>query len=148
MGDFESARGAATLLEMQVSPPRTRRYAYTLAQSIRARVSAEQGHLTEALAVLDAADWEGPATLFAAEAADRFFRASLLQSLGRTAEAVKWYSSIAERSAYELPYLAPAQLRLAGIARASGDERAARAHAERVEKLWGKADAAVGVAFR
>jgi hypothetical protein len=83
MGDFESARGAATLLEMQVSPPRTRRYAYTLALSIRARVSAEQGHLTEALAALDAADWEGPATLFAAEVGDRFFHASLLQSLGR-----------------------------------------------------------------
>jgi hypothetical protein len=148
MGDFESARRAATVLETYVSPTRTRRYAYTLAQSIRARVSAEQGHLTEALTALDAADWEGAATLFAAEAADRFFRASLLQSLGRAAEAAKWYSSIAERSAYELPYLAPAQLRLAGIAQAAGDAGAARAHTDRVEQLWGGADAGFRVAFR
>jgi tetratricopeptide (TPR) repeat protein len=148
LGDFESARRAAAMLEMYVSPARTRRYAYTLAQSIRSHVSAEQGHLTEALAALDAADWEGPAMLFAAEAADRFFRASLLESLGRTAEAVKWYSSIAERAAYELPYLAPAQLRLAGMAQATGDARAARAATERVEQLWGRADAAFRAGFR
>jgi hypothetical protein len=104
--------------------------------------------LTEALAALDAADWEGPANLFAAEAADRFFRATLLQALGRTREAAKWYSSIAERAAYELPYLAPAQLRLAGIAQANGDLRAAREHSDRVAQLWRHADTAVKVAFR
>jgi tetratricopeptide (TPR) repeat protein len=148
IGDIESARRAVADLDTYVSPPRTRRYANTVAQSIRAHISADQGHLTEALAALDAADWEGPSALFAAEASDRFFRASLLESLGRTSEAVKWYSSIAERSAYELPYLAPAQLRLAGIAKAYGDTRAARAHTDRVAQLWRHADVAVRQASR
>src|SRR4051812_3792247 len=111
-------------------------------------MSSEQGHLAEALAELDAADWEGPATLFAAEAGDRFFRATLLQSLGRTREATKWYRSIAERAAYELPYLAPAQLRLAAIAQADGDTRAARVYSSRAAELWRRADTGVRVAFR
>ena len=55
---------------------------------------------------------------------------------------------IAERAVYELPYLAPAQMRLAGIARANGDLDAAKLHAARAEELWRDADAAVRVAFR
>ena len=148
LGDEKAALRVATELEAVTSPQRARRFAYTLAQSVRARISAGQGHLTEALAALDAADWEGPANVFAAEAADRFFRASLLEALGRTHEAAGWYNSIAERAVYELPYLAPAQMRLAGIARANGDEEGVRVHSARADQLWRDADAAVRVAFR
>jgi DNA-binding SARP family transcriptional activator/tetratricopeptide (TPR) repeat protein len=148
LGDLTAARDAASQLEAISFPARTRRYAYTLAQSVRAHVSAEEGHLTEALAKLDGADWEAAAGTFAAEAGDRFFRASLLQRLNRSREAIDWYSSIAERAAYELPYLAPAQLRLAAIKRAAGDVAGAKAHADRAAELWQNADSAVRVVFR
>jgi len=148
LGDLRSARDAAAQLETVSSPTRMRWHAYTLAHSIRAHVSAAEGHLTEALATLDNADWEGAAKTFAEEAGDRFFRATLLQALNRSSEAVGWYQSIAERAAYELPYLAPAQLQLAAIKRAAGDTFGAKVHADRAAELWQNADAAVKVVSR
>jgi DNA-binding SARP family transcriptional activator/TolB-like protein len=146
--ELPRARDIAKQLDALASTPRGHRYAYALAQSIRARASADEGHVTEALAALDAADWEGPASIFAAEAGDRYFRAMLLEALGRTREAMGWYGSIAERSAYELPYLAPSQLRLAGMKRAAGDVSGARASEARARQLWRNADPSLKVALR
>ena len=81
--------------------------------------------------------------MFAAEAADRYLRATVLQSLGRTKEAAGWYASIAERAAYELPYLAPSQMRLAEIAEQDGHADAARTYAARAATLWRQADVAM-----
>ena len=57
-------------------------------------------------------------------------------------------AAIAERSAYELPYLAPSQLRLAAMKRTLGDTVGARASEERAASLWRNADAPVKVAQR
>jgi hypothetical protein len=146
--ELTRARLIAQQLDAMVSTPRGRSYAYTLAQSIRAHASADEGHLTEALAALDAASWESTASTFAAEAGDRYFRATLLEALGRTREAMGWYASIAERSAYELPYLAPSQRHLAGMKRALGDTIGARISEARAADLWRNADASVKVALR
>ncbi|HTL94731.1 MAG TPA: hypothetical protein VL157_04270, partial [Gemmatimonadaceae bacterium] len=94
-------------------------------------------------AALEAADWESAADVYAAEAADRYLRATILQSLGRNREAASWYSSIAERAAYELPYLAPAQMHLAEIAEQDGHADAARTYAARAASLWRQADVAM-----
>ena len=146
--ELARARDIARNLDAMVSTPRGRRFAFALAQSIRAHASADEGHLAEALAALDAAEWEAPASIFAAEAGDRYFRATLLEQLGRTREAMGWYASIAERAAYELPYLAPSQLRLAGMKRTLGDTAGARAHESRAAALWRNADAPVKVALQ
>jgi tetratricopeptide (TPR) repeat protein len=146
--ELKRARLIAQQLDAIVTTPRGRRYAFALAQSIRAHASAEEGHVTEALAALDAADWETSASVFAAEAGDRYFRATLLEKLGRTREAMGWYASIAERSAYELPYLAPSQLRLAGMKRTLGDTVGARANEARAASLWRNADRPVKVALQ
>jgi hypothetical protein len=123
LGDTDAARRAALALDAYTSPANTRRAAHTLAQSIRAHLSAADGHLLEALAELDAADWEGPAHTFAAEAADRYFRATLLAAVGKEQEASKWFRSIAERAVYELPFLMPARQRLAELAKPALDGR-------------------------
>lgn len=143
MADFEGARKAAAELDAMTTPSRDGRRAHALAQSIRAWVAAAQGHLVESLAALDAADWESAADVFAAEAADRYLRATILQSLGRTREAANWFSSIAERAAYELPYVAPAQMHLAEIAEQEGHAEAARTYAARAATLWRQADVAM-----
>lgn len=109
LGDHEGARRAAASLDAYTSPVRVRRAAHTLAQSVRAHLAAADGHFTEALAELDAAEWEGPAHVFAEEAGDRYFRATLLVQLGRTSEAIRWFRSMAERAAYELPFLRPSR---------------------------------------
>jgi len=144
--ELKRARLIAQQLDAMVTTPRGRSYAFTLAQSIRAHASADEGHLTEALASLDAANWDASAAIFAAEAGDRYFRATLLERLGRSREAIGWYASIAERSAYELPYLAPSQLRLAGMKRTLGDIAGARANELRAAELWRNADPSVKVA--
>ena len=56
--------------------------------------------------------------------------------MGREDEAIGWYRSIAERSSYELVYLAPAQLRLAQIYDERGDLEQARGYYRRFRELW------------
>jgi DNA-binding SARP family transcriptional activator/tetratricopeptide (TPR) repeat protein len=143
LGDFDGARRMAAELDAMTTPSRDGRRTHTLAQSIRAWIAAAQGHLVESLAALDAADWESAADVFAAEAADRYLRATILQSLGRTQEASTWFSSIAERAAYELPYVAPSQMHLAEIAEQEGHAEAARTYAARAASLWRQADVAM-----
>ena len=143
MADFEGARKAAAELDAMTTPSRDGRRTHALAQSIRAWIAAAQGHLVESLAALDAADWESAADVYAAEAADRYLRATILQALGRTREASNWYSSIAERAAYELPYVAPAQMHLAEIAEQDGHAETARTYAARAAALWRQADVAM-----
>jgi DNA-binding SARP family transcriptional activator/tetratricopeptide (TPR) repeat protein len=140
LGDKEGARAIAITLDSYISPDATRRAGHTLAQSIRAHLAASELHLLEALADLDAADWEGPAHTFASEVGDRYFRATLLDDVGRTGEAAKWFASIAERAVYELPFLAPSQAALAEIDRKNGKTESARAHRRRVEALWGASE--------
>jgi tetratricopeptide (TPR) repeat protein len=80
------------------------------------------------------------ASPFLSLAHERFLRAELLQELGREAEALGWYGSIAERSPYELVYAAPAQLRRAEIFARQGDSDAAGAEYNRARVRLAKAD--------
>jgi tetratricopeptide (TPR) repeat protein len=80
------------------------------------------------------------ASPFLTLAHERFLRAELLQELGREAEALGWYGSIAERSPYELVYAAPAQLRRAEIFARQGDSDAAGAEYNRARVRLAKAD--------
>jgi hypothetical protein len=84
----------------------------TFAHSIRARLADAAGRPAEALAELDATAWPRIDSGFMAEALDRYYRATLLQRLGRPAEARAWYSTIAQRATYELVYLAPSRIAL------------------------------------
>ena len=94
----------------------------------------------EALAVLDAAEWEAAAPVFVSEAYDRYFRAELLQRVGREDEALGWYGSIAERAAYELVYLAPSHRRQAEIYARRDQPDLAAQHYRRFIELWSEAD--------
>jgi DNA-binding SARP family transcriptional activator/TolB-like protein len=112
----------------------------TFAKSVRARAAMEGGRFAEALALLEQANWELVEPAFESEALHRYYRAELLRLLGRDAEALDWYRTIAERATYELVYVAPSLLRRAEIYRRQGDRaRAAEAY-RRVADLWRNAD--------
>ncbi|HEX6432939.1 MAG TPA: tetratricopeptide repeat protein [Gemmatimonadales bacterium] len=140
LGDTTSALRAARALDRAADSSSRGRLAHTLSESIRAHVAAAAGRTEEALAHLDAADWEAAASVFVAEAYDRFFRAELLREAGREDEALGWLQSMAERAAYELVYLAPAHLRQAEIYERRGDRSKAAGHYRRFIELWDEAD--------
>jgi tetratricopeptide (TPR) repeat protein len=139
LGDTVGALHEARALDLAAASPNGR-FARTLALSIRAHVAAAGGRTREALADLDRAGWEAAASVFAAEAYDRYFRAELLASAGREDEALGWLRSIAERAAYELVYLAPAHLRQAEIYDHRGDKSQAAHHYRKFIELWRDAD--------
>jgi eukaryotic-like serine/threonine-protein kinase len=140
IGDTTLALLRARVLDDAGDSTTSGRYAHTLAQSIRAHVAAAGKRDGDALKQIESAGWEAAASVFASEAYDRYFRAELLERLGREDEALGWYGSIAERAAYELVYLAPAQLRQAEIYARRGQKDPAARHYRRFIELWGEAD--------
>jgi hypothetical protein len=140
LGDTVAALREARALSQAGDSSTVGRLAYTLAQSIRAHASAAGNRDAQALALLERAGWEAASSVFASEAYDRYFRAELLERLGREDEALGWYGSIAERAAYELVYLAPSHLRQAEIHRRRGERRLAAQHYRRFIELWSGAD--------
>jgi tetratricopeptide (TPR) repeat protein len=140
LGDTVGALHEARALDLAAASSSNGRFAHTLAQSIRAHVAAAGGRTREALADLDRAGWEAAASVFVAEAYDRYFRAELLADAGREDEALGWLRSIAERAAYELVYLAPAHLRQAEIYDKRGDRSKAVQHYKKFIELWRDAD--------
>lgn len=62
------------------------------------------------------------ASPFFSQAYDRFLRGEVLSALGREAEAVRWWATIAQRSPYELVYRAAADARLKGVTTITPEE--------------------------
>jgi DNA-binding SARP family transcriptional activator/tetratricopeptide (TPR) repeat protein len=113
---------------------------HTFARSIRARVARQGGRPAAALELLEGAHWEMVESIFESEALDRYYRAELLYDLGRDAEALDWYRTIAERATYELVYVAPARWRQGRIEEMEGDTAAAVASYRTVTRLWRDAE--------
>jgi tetratricopeptide (TPR) repeat protein len=142
LGDTTAALEQAARLESAGDSASGLRAAaiHTFARSIRARVAGRAGRPAEALDLLEGSSWDVVESIFEAEALDRYYRAELLFTLGRHAEALDWYRTIAERATYELVYVAPARWREAWLYRQTGNPaRAAEAY-RTVERLWREAD--------
>jgi DNA-binding SARP family transcriptional activator/TolB-like protein len=117
--------------------------AATMAASLRARAMLVEGRKAAALRAIEAADWERAATPSLAEVSDRYLRAVLLEELGQEEEAIGVFRSIAERSADELPYLAPAQYRLGRIYERRREPAEAASRYRRFIELWEECDPAL-----
>ena len=78
------------------------------------------------------------------QAHERFFRGELLESLGRSTEALRWFDSVADDQGAGLMLSAQVHLARARIADHHGDRALAVGEFERALSLWGDAD--VGVA--
>lgn len=143
LGDTTSAlKLAASLETVRDSASGLRADALeTFARSIRARVAGGAGRPAEALDHLDRSHWEVVESSFEAEALDRYYRAELLYALGRHAEALDWYRTMAQRATYELVYVAACRWRQATLYQQLGDPARAASAYDTVDRLWGQADA-------
>ena len=142
LGDTTAALRFATSLDAASDSARDLKAdaLQTFARSIRARVAGQAGRAAEALEQLDRSHWGVVESIFEAEALDRYYRAELLYALGRHAEALDWYRTIAERATYELVYIAPCRWRQGWLYDRLGEPaQAAKAYGV-VARLWRDAD--------
>jgi len=111
----------------------------TLEHSLRARAAFAVGDLRGTLDHLEQADWIAVKSGFEGEAADRFLRAVVLDSLGRDQEALAWYRAIAQRATHELVYVAPARLRESVLAARLNERDHAISALRSADLLWRRA---------
>ncbi len=126
------------------NPPEARFLSEDFSRAVRARIIAAT-RPAEALARLEEArmsSWYdlSLASGFISQAHERFLRAELLVLLGRTEEAMRWYSSFENDAIAGLVYLAPSHLRRARLLDDRGDREEAVHHYREFVKLWGDAD--------
>ena len=118
--------------------------ARSVSASLRGLVAAKAGRHAEAVALLQDASphvWlEFLASYAGARSIERFVLAEQLEALGRYDEALRWYSTIAQRYWFEVPLRAPAELREAKIDDRLGRQPEAIRHYETFLRLWSRAD--------
>lgn len=115
-------------------------------QHLGRTLSAEQlrarGRPAEALGVLEHGGSDvwfqyAVASPFFAGTYERFLRAELLAESGRLPEAIGWWSAIAQRTPFELPFLAPSLQRQAAAWRQLGDPDRGADCTAKAARLWG-----------
>ena len=146
LGDTTSALGLAAALDRAADSASGLKVdaLETFARSLRARVAGDAGRTAEALGHLERSSWGVVESIFEAEALDRYYRAELLHALGRRAEALDWYRTIAERATYELVYVAPSRWRQGRLYQEAGDSARAADAYRTVARLWREADPPLG----
>ncbi|NIW38442.1 MAG: hypothetical protein GWN32_18860 [Gemmatimonadetes bacterium] len=144
LGDIDAALRYADELESMSAPELGPTLPGDLARSVRAEVAVAQGRDRDALSILQDQRWVVPmdrtwGSPLRSRPHERFMRASILERLGRSEEALGWYASLGIRP-YDLPYLAPSQLRQAEIYDSLGDGEKAALHYKRFIELWKDCD--------
>ena len=142
VGDVVST--AAALSELPIDGD-TALVVQDLLRELDAETRVLGGRHEEALALLEAPSpgiWYQFAvgSPFSSGAERRFRRAQLLETCGRPRDAIPWYTTIAQRSPWELPWAAPAALQLGRLYDRLGEPANALPHYHRFVTLWRKAD--------
>jgi tetratricopeptide (TPR) repeat protein len=122
LGNVASAKAQGRALSESVAPPEG--LVGSLAAELGSAICRSEGRDEEALVLLEQSKprlWFQltVASPFFSLASRRYLHAELLRQAGRLEEAAGWYTSIAERSPYELIYAEPARRRLAEMAAGS-----------------------------
>jgi tetratricopeptide (TPR) repeat protein len=146
LGDPDGARTFSSELERLGEAPGGLFLGEDMARAVRARAAGQAGDVESALSELAAIRWETNyiytlSSPFYSQAADRFFRARLLESEGRLEEALRLYACFEQYSVFDLVYAAPAHLRSAVILEQLEQRSRAAAHARRFLELWDGCDA-------
>jgi hypothetical protein len=145
LGDITAVHAASEALAELPVPEGTEALVQRLARSLVGAGRELQCRSGEALRTVEGArsdvwyQW-ALASPFYAGGLDRFLRASWLEQVGRDDEAMGWFGSIAERSAWELPFAAPSAFRMGEICEHRGELAAAAHHYARVLELWKDCD--------
>lgn len=141
LGELDQAALDAEALAEEPVPTGASALLQHLSRTLDAEILNARGDPAAALARLEQGRLDvwfqyAVASPFYAGTFERFLRAELLFAAGRVPEALRWWSTIAQRSPFELPFLAPSLRRQADAWRSLGDpERAATAEAA-ARVLW------------
>jgi hypothetical protein len=138
----QAALDAEALAELPVPEGATALLQH-LGRTLDAEILRARGDGAAALAVLEQGRLDvwfqyAVASPFYAGTFERFLRAELLAAAGRLPEALRWWGAIAERSPFELPFLAPAFRCEADAWRRLGDPARAADAEQRARVLWGR----------
>jgi tetratricopeptide (TPR) repeat protein len=121
----------------------------SFAGAVLAQAALAEGHPADALRLFDdarlggryARSWQRAySSPFFSQSYERYLRAGALSRLGRDPEALRWYGSIGMANAFDLVYLAPAQLAIAAVYEREGDRTRALAAYRAFIDLWRDAD--------
>jgi DNA-binding SARP family transcriptional activator len=141
LGDGPRVQDKVAALRAAAAPPALSYLSPALAQTVLAVEAAAHGQHAAALSLLEQVRLRPPLEVmivqmpFFSHHFERYLRATLLATAGRCAEAEAWFDSVAEASAYGLPWAVPALQARAGLLDRSGRrEEAARCRA-RVARL-------------
>jgi tetratricopeptide (TPR) repeat protein len=145
LGDAEAAREYAERLGAAEPPPEGGSVTFDLAAGLRSMAARAEGDLDRALAALDEIRMDifyqmAMASPYDALVLERFARGSLLQELGRYAEAVGWLENIGSVGAAEVALEPGAALRLAQIYESMGEPARATEQYARFVAMWRDAD--------
>ena len=147
--DAVGAASAADALRQFDSTTAAGTIGRSLAGAVLAHAAIAAGHPAEALQWFErgtlggryARTWQRAySSPFLSQSYDRYLRAKALGGLGRDADALRWYSSIWMANAFDLVYLAPAQVEEAAIYERQGDRTRALAAYREFLDLWRDAD--------
>lgn len=147
LGKAASAGQYAHELEALPVPTDVGSIPQDLAKGIRAELAARRGRPSDVTAAFDGVRRQtyyelATTSPFFAQARERFIQAEALVAQGRDSAAQPLYRSLSgQATMFELPYLAPSQLRLGEIAERQGHADEAAEHYSRVVELWHNADA-------
>jgi DNA-binding SARP family transcriptional activator len=145
LGDTAAAAAAGAKLQRLAASKEANALVRDLDRGLRAGLAWQKGRPEEALRLLEALesrDTQGDiaATPFVTRANERFLRAEVLASLGRDAEALRWFASLGIGSVTEIPLRALSDLRQAEIHERLGNRSESVRHYTRFVELWREAD--------
>ncbi len=146
LGDLAAGRRFAAQLPSLAQDAEGARLAASLARTLEARILATQGDLQAALATVEQAQLGAPALLlnastFYGQYEPHLLRAELLDRLGRSEEALRWFRSLEETCCFtNLVYAPYSHLRRAQILEALGRREEAAGHHARFLDFWKEAD--------
>ncbi|NNC65997.1 MAG: protein kinase [Gammaproteobacteria bacterium] len=145
-GETEKAELYAAEYETVESRPSLGSTGADLALSLQANIALNAGRSDEALTLLlrqKGYTWYNLlfASPFVSQVRDRFVKAELLRDAGRYEEAIQYYRSFAENSAFDTVFNAPAHRRMGEVYEKLGDPEEAATHYRRFIQLWEDADA-------
>jgi eukaryotic-like serine/threonine-protein kinase len=139
-GDYAQAeRSAASLKSMTGNIDRVK-LGSNLALGIRSEVALQQGDTAAALAQLEQLDQQISyllpiTTPFYFNARELYRRAEILERMGRTEDALRWYAGLDALSTLDLVYLVQSLVKRGELSEQLGRRDEARAHYERVVRL-------------
>ena len=144
-GDEPGRAQQVAVLEKVSDPTGSIALAKGFVLSIGAERLRQQGRGAQALVELERGTRATPfvpawTSGIVSQAYERFVRAELLHEVGRDDEALRWYSTFAENSPYDLVYLAPSLYRQAQIYDTRGQNALASERYRQFVELWKDCD--------